>query len=123
ALQWTVAKQNQLREALLLDRSDPTLSVGIQIRTLGREHNRVYACRCQRRPKRRAKLLVPIMQNVAASIQIAPTLQGCSPGDLLHPFPVWMPGDPGDRDPSGLQVKKEQHRISHQAPPLEKLPP
>ena len=117
--QRTFPQQNHFGQALLLYRADPALRERIQVRAFGRQLNRLHATACQRRPKRRTKPRVALVQHVTAGMMIAPSLLRRAASDLLHPFLVRMPGDAGYVHPSTLQVQKKQYIIGHQPAPTE----
>ena len=99
--------------ALLFHRSNPTLGTRVQIRTLGRKHERFHPSRGQRRPERGTKHLVPVVHNVSASIRITSAFLGRSPGELLHRLTVRMPGDSSDDVPDAFPGERRTAHTTH----------
>jgi hypothetical protein len=59
------------------------------------------------------------MQNITTRMKIAPRLLRRATGNLLHPFLIWMPGDPGNTHAAAFEMQEEKHVVSHQPSPGE----
>ncbi len=62
-----LAEQDHPGQALLLDRADPALGVGIQVRALRRKCQRLDLARRKDGPERLGELRVPVDQEIAAN--------------------------------------------------------
>src|SRR5262245_41910143 len=63
--QRALAKKDDLGQALLLQRPDPALRIGIQVRAARRQHERLDPAGCDDRPEGLGVLGVAIMQQIA----------------------------------------------------------
>jgi hypothetical protein len=77
-----------------LYRSHPPLRIGVQIRTVGWQHERLDLARLDDPSERLGVFRVPIMQEIATVSKGAPSLHGRVPRHLLHPLLVRVDGDP-----------------------------
>src|SRR5215467_3615070 len=114
-------EQNELGKTFGLDRAYPSLRVAIQIWTACRQDHAGYTAGRQSIAELRVKLLVAIMQQVAATFQVARLLHRRVASYLLHPARIRMSGDPADPYPTALQFDKEQNVVRYQASPGEHL--
>ena len=75
----------------------------------------------QRLLERSTELRVPVVQNVPASVQMAPRVQSGVTGYLLHPLSSRVLGHTADSDLAAVQVEEEQHIPSYQPAPGQHL--
>src|ERR1700688_1420549 len=94
--QGALTKENDLRQTLLLHRSHPALSVGVQVRASCRQRKRLDLTCLDDRSEGDGVLRVAIMQEIATVSKGAASLHGRAPSHLLHPLLSWVDGDPGD---------------------------
>jgi hypothetical protein len=64
--QGTLTKENELRQTLFLHRSHLPLRIGVQIRAVGRQRERLDLARLDDRPERLGVFCVAVMQEIAA---------------------------------------------------------
>src|ERR1035437_8650378 len=111
--QGALTKENALRQTLVLYRPDPPLSIGIPVRTAGRQCKRFAPAGLDDRAEREGVLRVAIMQEIATVLKRTASLHGHVPGHLLHPRLVRVDGDPGDVHLAALEVDEKQHVVGH----------
>jgi hypothetical protein len=119
--QGALTKENELRQTLILHRSHPALSIGVQVRTSRRQRERLDLTRFDDRSEGDSALGIAIMQEIPTVSEGAASFHGHVPGDLLHPSLVRMNGNPGDVHLAALQMDEKQHVAGHQSSQREDL--
>lgn len=103
-----LADRDDLGEALFLDRPHEPLSVRVQVRTAGWEHDWLNAGGPQQGGQPATEKRIAVMDQVAVLEQEAVEPIDKGSGDPCHPFAGGLVGDPGDADPPGLQIDDEE---------------
>jgi hypothetical protein len=119
--QVTFAERNDVPEALVLDRPNEPLGVGVQVRAPRRQAQQSYARDLEKAPEVRRIEGIAIDDEVPEARQR--TRRGVSEvaGDLRHPGPVGLRGDASDVNASGLEVDDEQHEVAYEPSAREHL--
>jgi hypothetical protein len=99
----TFAEGNDVPEALVLDRSNKPLGVGIEVRASRRQAQQFHARDFQQGAEVRRIEGIPIDDQVTEARQRAGRGVGEVAGDLRHPSPVGLGGDAGDVNAPGLE--------------------
>ena len=89
--------------------------MGVQIRTPGWKLEWLYTTRLDDRTKRIREFRIAVMDEVSTVFEETPFIHGDIPSDLHHPGLIGMLCDPGDLNPTALELDKEQHVVSGQA--------
>jgi hypothetical protein len=113
----TLAKQNQPRQDLVLDRLHPAFRVGIQIRRPRRQDHALDPYAINDLLKRWAELSVPIMDEGLSWSQESPLLHCHVAGHLHHPGWIGMRRHARDVNPSACEMYEEEHVVGHQPTP------
>src|SRR5580698_726130 len=119
--QMTLAERNDVPKALVLDRANEPLGVGVEVRAPRRQAQQLYARALQQSPEVRRIERIAIDDQVPEARQRARRGVGEVAGELRHPSPVGRAGDAGDVNASRLEVDDEQHEIPYEAPTREHL--
>src|SRR5712691_241143 len=107
-------KQDEPRQALLLDGSHPALRVGVQIRRPRRQGHPLDPGSVNYVLKGGAVFPVSVMDEVLPRSQEAPLFHGDIAGDLHHPGLIGMRCHPRDMHFPCAEPDKEQDVIRHQ---------
>jgi hypothetical protein len=107
ALQRSLPEQDQVRQAFLFDGTYPTQAL--------------HATRGQGLPKLAAELLVAVVQQVAATVQISVVLHAGVVRYWLHPACLRVARDAAQIYPTGAYCDEEQDVIRHQPSPGQHL--
>src|SRR5258708_6965232 len=105
--QGPLPEQDHLGQTLFLDRPDPALRIGIQVRAACRQSQRLNPTGCNDGTERSCEFGVAIVQEIATIPQRTTIVHGRVAGDLLHPWLIGMNSDPRD-------VYAATHRICEQ---------
>ncbi len=116
-----LAERDNVPEALVLNRANEPLGVGVEVRAVGRQAQQVYARGLQQGPEMRRIEGVAVDDDVSEARQRAGCGVGEVAGGLRHPSPVGRAGDAGDVNTSGLEVDDEQHEVAHEPSACEHL--
>ena len=93
--QRALAEKDHFGQALLLDRPDPALRIGIQVRAARRQRQRFNLALRNDGAERLGVFCVPIVQKIATISKRTTIVHGHVPDDLLHPRLIRMNRDPG----------------------------
>ncbi len=115
----TFAEGDNVPEALVLDRPNKRLGVGVQVRAPRRQPQQLYARALEQGPEVRRIEGISIHDQVPEARQRARRGVGEVAGDLRHPSPVGLGSDAGDVNGAGLEVDDEQHEVACEAPARE----
>src|SRR5580698_8677817 len=113
--QMTLAERNDVPKALVLDRANEPLGVGVEIRASRRQAQQLHARGSQEVPEVRRVEWIAIDDEVPEARQGARRGVGEVAGDLRHPSRVGCAGDAGDVNASGLEVDDERHEVAYEA--------
>src|SRR5580700_7900556 len=119
--QMTLAERNDVAEALVLDRANEPLGVGVEVRAFRRQAQQLHARGSQEVPEVRRVERITIDDQVPEARQRARRGVGEVAGDLRHPSAVGRAGNAGDVNAPGLEVDDEQHEVAYEAPAREHL--
>ena len=105
-----LAERDDAMETLLLDRPDEPLGIGVEIRALRRQPDRLNIATRQDLAKDPRVERIAVMNQLARGPQEAIDRIGQIAGHLFHPLAVGLWVDPGDVHTAGLQFDHEERR-------------
>ena len=109
--QMPLAERDDTMEALLFDRPDEPLGIGVEIRALRRQPDWPNIATCQDLAKDPRVEGIAVMNQLARGPQEAVDRIGQIAGHLLQPPAIGLRVDPGDVYPAGLQLDHEEDEI------------
>jgi hypothetical protein len=114
--QVSLAKGDNVPQALVLDRPNKPFGIGVEVRAPRRQAQQLHARGPQQGPEVRRIERIAIDDEVPEARQRARCGVGEVAGDLRHPSAVGRAGDAGDVNASCLEVDDEQHEVAYEAP-------
>ncbi len=110
-----LAKEHEVVETLVFDGLHKTLGVRIQVRTPGRELDRLYAARAQQFSKRVGEERIAVMNEVRGVEKKSIDGVGQISTNLPHPLAMGIDTDAADvHRPSSL-LNNEEDKVAHRA--------
>ena len=109
--QMPLAERDDAMETLLFDRPDEPLGIGVEIRALRRQPDRLNIATRQDLAKDPRVERIAVMNQLARGPQEAIDWIGQIAGHLFHPLAVGLRVDPGDVHTAGLQFDHEEDEI------------
>ena len=109
--QMPLAERDDTMEALLFDRPDEPLGIGVEIRAFRRQPDWLNIATHQDLAKDPRVEGIAVMNQLARGPQEAIDWIGQIAGHLFHPLAVGLRVDPGDVHPAGLQLDHEEDEI------------
>ena len=109
--QMPLAERDDTMEALLFDRPDEPLGIGVEIRAFRRQPDWLNIATHQDLAKDPRVEGIAVMNQLARGPQEAIDWIGQIAGHLFHPLAVGLRVDPGDVHTAGLQLDHEEDEI------------
>ena len=112
--QMPLAERDDTMEALLFDRPDEPLGIGVEIRALRRQPDRPHIATRQDLAKDPRVERIAVMNQLTRGSQEAIDWIGQIAGHLFHPPAIGLRVDPSDVHTAGLQRDHEEDEIPPQ---------